>query len=126
MEGCDVLLAQSLTFNAVDYARELGFSPNADFHESLLGPRPEVLLATPWSRPEKPIYVSGPDDDALRIMAQLQRATGGNFEHGDPFEELAELGAAEDFELLDEDVDEDAEDEGSEGSDPARRVTSRA
>jgi len=27
-----------------DYARELGFAPSADFHQALVGPRPEALL----------------------------------------------------------------------------------
>jgi hypothetical protein len=105
MEECDVLLAQSLTFNALDYARGLGFSPNADFHEALLGPRPDVLLKTPWCHPERPIYISGPDDDALRIVAQLGHATGGNFEHPDPFGDPAALQGT--VELFDEDSDEE-------------------
>jgi hypothetical protein len=127
LEECEVLLAQSLIFNAVDYAKGLGFSPHADFHEALIGPRPEVLLATPWSRPERPIYVSGPDDDVFRIVAQLRHATGGDFEHSDPFEGPAALDVADAFDLLedglDEEGEEDEEDEGSEGREAVRRTS---
>lgn len=116
MEECEVLLAQSLTFNALDYARGLGFPPNADFHEVVLGPRPDVLLETPWCRPERPIYMNGPDDDVLRILAQLRRVTDGNFAHADPFGGLAQLSG---FRLLDEDPDEeDTEDQGSDVTGP--------
>lgn len=112
MEDCDVLLAQSLAFNAVDYARGLGFAPNEDFHEALLGPRPDVLLETPWCRPERPIYVSGPDDDVLRIVAQLRRVTGDKFEHTRLLAPPAPFGAFELPEGLDD--EQDPEDEDSE------------
>lgn len=38
IEECDALVAQSLIFHALDYARELGFAPSADFHEALVVP----------------------------------------------------------------------------------------
>jgi len=99
MEKCEPLLAQSLVFHALDYARELGFTPNADFHESLLGPRPETLLETPWRRAERPLYISGPDDNVGRIMAQLQRAAGASVMLADPLEIVAQL---EDGEVLED------------------------
>jgi hypothetical protein len=102
MEECESLLAQSLIFHALDYARSLGFAPNPDFHEALVGPRPAVLLDTPWHRPKRPIYVSGPDDDVSRIIAQLQLKTADDFVYTDPLVELAALEPAERLALLEE------------------------
>ena len=76
LEACEPLVAQSLIFHAVDYARSLGFSPDPDVPLTVLGPRPEVLLDTPLCRPERPIFVSGPYDDAMRVFAVLDRAVG--------------------------------------------------
>ncbi len=80
MEECEVLLAQSVAFHALDYAAKLGFAPNPDFHEALLGPRPDELMLTPWASPERPIYVSGPDDNVPLVLAQLEKAVGQIYE----------------------------------------------
>lgn len=82
MEDCDTLRAQSIVFHAVEYAAKLGFTPNADFHEALVGPRPTELLATPWASLERPLYVPGPDDNVPLILLQLRKAVGQNFELG--------------------------------------------
>lgn len=80
MEACELLVAQSVVYHALDYARSLGFQPNRDFAEPLFGPRPDALLMTPHARPERPIYVSGPDDDVELILAQLNKVVGpGNY-----------------------------------------------
>jgi hypothetical protein len=70
-------LARELVLGAVDYARGLGFSPHPDF-EACRG----YLGA--WTGPSaigfgwhgRPLFVEGPDDDALRIIGVLQRAVG--------------------------------------------------
>jgi hypothetical protein len=81
MEPCDVLIAQSVLYHAIDYARSLGFEPHRDFPEPIFGPRPEALLDTPFARPARPIYVSGPDDDVRRVLARLEAAVGpGGFD----------------------------------------------
>jgi len=81
MDPCDVLVAQSIVYHALDYARSLGFSPHPDFHEAMFGPRPEVLIDTPFARPDRPIYVMGSRDNPAPILAQLKRAVGrGNFD----------------------------------------------
>jgi hypothetical protein len=81
MEECPPLVAQSLVFHAVDYARRLGFEPHRDFVESLYGPRPAQLLPTPWHAEERPIYLSGPRDDAQRVLSRLDAAVGaGNYD----------------------------------------------
>lgn len=82
MEDCDTLFAQSMTFHAVEYAAKLGFAPNADFHEVLVGPRPAELLTTPWASLERPLYVPGPDDDLALVLLQLRKAVGEAFEVG--------------------------------------------
>lgn len=82
MEECDALLAQSMVFHAVEYAARLGFAPNEDFHEALVGPRPTELLATPWASPEQPLYVPGPDDNAPLVVLQLRKAVGDSFQLG--------------------------------------------
>lgn len=76
MEECEPLVVQSIVFHAVDFARRLGFEPTRDYSETMFGPRPAQLLATPWSAPAKPIYISGPNDDPQRVMRQLDRAVG--------------------------------------------------
>jgi hypothetical protein len=81
-DQCDLLLTQSVVYHAIDYARSLGFEPHRDFPEPLFGPRPERLLDTPLAMPSRPIYISGPSDDAARILAHLRRAAGeGNFHY---------------------------------------------
>jgi len=97
MEECEVLLAQSVAFHAIDYAAKLGFAPNPDFHEALLGPRPDELMPTPWASPERPIYLSGPDDNVPLVLAQLEKATGESYESSGLNEALA-LAAAIDTE----------------------------
>jgi hypothetical protein len=81
MEPCEPLVAQSIVFHAIDYARKLGFEPHHDFHEALFGPRPDALLETPWHAAERPCFILGPHDDARRILARLNEAVGaGNFD----------------------------------------------
>lgn len=41
MSPCELLVAQSVVYHAIDYARSLGFEPHRDFHPALLGKRPE-------------------------------------------------------------------------------------
>lgn len=104
MEECDALFAQSMVFHAVEYAAKLGFAPNADFHEALLGPRPAELPATPWASPERPMYVPGPDDNLPLVVLQLRKAVGENFQ-------LGGLRVADDDESDDDESDDDEQDE---------------
>jgi hypothetical protein len=76
MEKCEALVAQSIVFHALDYARALGFEPHEDFEPALFGPRPETLLETPWCRHDRPIFLSGPRDDTRAVLARLERAVG--------------------------------------------------
>jgi len=100
MEECEPLFAQSVVFHALDYARSLGFSPHEDFVEELFGPRPEILVDTPWSKPSCPIYITGPRDDSRRILTRLTLAVGvDGFEYFDQ----RQLDDEEDEELQDDD-----------------------
>ncbi len=105
---------RSVVFHAIDYAAALGFSPHPDFPAALFGPRPEVLLETPWCRAPKPIYISGPDDDVRAITAKLAARVGP-----DGYELVAGGGRSYDdrydAELDDEEGDEEVDDEGEDG-----------
>jgi hypothetical protein len=81
MLPCDRLLAQSIVYHALDYARSLGFEPPQGFYEPLFGPRPPALLDTPFARPMRPIYVSGPHDDVAKVLGQLNHAVGAGGFH---------------------------------------------
>ena len=83
-EICPVDLAHTIIFGGIDYARQFGFQPHKDFKlsrhilqdRSLVVPRADVE----FGRDGKPLYVSGPHDDAMKIMRQLQAAAGeGNY-----------------------------------------------
>jgi hypothetical protein len=78
-------LAQHLVLGAAEYARGLGFEPaaQADFADTRghLGSR-EGPSAIRFGRHGKPFYISGPHDDASRVVRQLERSIGaGNFEY---------------------------------------------
>lgn len=80
-EASEPLVVQSLVFNAIDYARRLGFEPHPDFPAELFGPRPPELQKTPWHAAARPFCVASPDDDVVRIRARLTAAVGeGNFD----------------------------------------------
>lgn len=111
MEKCDALLAQSIVFNALDYSRALGFEPHEDFEPALFGPRPEALLDTPWSKHERPIYISGPRDDARAIVARLVKAVGPD---GFDFHDASQFQDDPDDEDWDDDEGEDWDDDEEE------------
>ncbi|MCK6590109.1 MAG: hypothetical protein L6Q76_21270 [Polyangiaceae bacterium] len=111
MEECDLLVAQSVLYHAIDFAHSLGFAPHHDFPEPLFGPRPEELLDTPYARPSRPIYASGPDDDAIKIIRQLRWAVGTAFSFS--LGPAGHLLTGEHLALNDQDDHED--DEGEEG-----------
>ena len=75
-------LAQNLVYGAVDFARSLGLEPAAEFEDvkghlgSWCGPS-----SIGFGLDGKPFYVSGPYDDADRILHQLERAAGRDHFH---------------------------------------------
>ncbi len=124
MEPCEPLIAQSVVYHALDYARRLGFAPDPDFPELLFGPRPAELADTPWHAPARPIYVRGPRDDVQGIVAQLVTAVGAD---GFTYVDDIGLGDTSDLDLdevtlaalaeAEEDDDEDEEDEDEDEED---------
>jgi hypothetical protein len=75
-------LARHLVFGAADYARGLGFEPHPDFGRgaALLGAWTEGSSDVTFGMDGKPMYLSGPHDDARRIVATLRATVGdGNF-----------------------------------------------
>jgi hypothetical protein len=82
VEEVSVLEAQSVVFQAIDYARTLGFAPHRDFPGSVFGPRPETLLETPLARPERPVFIPGPHDDVARVLGTIEATTGVRPAHG--------------------------------------------
>lgn len=108
MLACEPIVAQSVVFHAIDYARTLGFEPHPDFPEALFGPRPETLLETAWCAPDKPFYISGPNDDVAAIMSRLDQAVGA-----DGFKSFRPMALADELEDPDDEVefvdDEDVE-----------------
>jgi len=107
MSPCSPLVAQSIVFHAIDYARSLGFEPHRDFPARLFGDRTAELLDTPWHAPERPFYINGPHDDSRAILRRLQSAVGdGGFDRVQL--SRRELG---DDELEDDDLEDDADSE---------------
>jgi hypothetical protein len=98
------LFAQSVIYHALDYANKLGFSPNRDFHEALVGPRPETLIATPWHNLDRPLYVRGAD--YFRNIARLRQAVGNDFEAVD-FSRLPKGDTPRQLDDTDGDLDDD-------------------
>jgi hypothetical protein len=81
MVSCELAVAQSVVYNAVDYAKSLGFEPHEDFPDALFGPRPATLLDTPLAHPARPYWVRGPDDDVDEILGTLDESVGeGNYD----------------------------------------------
>ena len=74
-------LGRQIVYGAIGYARELGFEPHPDFEQA-------AGYLEPWDGhcdltfglDGKPTYISGPYDDAERVMRRLHRSVGaGNY-----------------------------------------------
>lgn len=75
-------LGQQVVHGAIGYARELGFEPHPDFGAAAgyLGPWDGKCELT-FGRDGKPMYISGPYDDADKIIRKLRRKLGdGNYD----------------------------------------------
>ncbi len=83
-------LARHLVWGAVDYARELGFSPHPDFQPTCghLGTWQETSDIT-FGRDGVPFFVQGPYDNPAAVTRTLNQSVGdGNFHF------IASVGAA--------------------------------
>jgi len=71
-------LAAKIVHEGIAYARSLGFEPHPDFARTLPmlhGAHPENCTErVPLGGPDgKPLFIQGPDDDAVRILDRLER-----------------------------------------------------
>jgi len=85
LETCPIDLAHTIVYGGIDFAGQFGFQPHRDFKLSrhLLEDREGLVLRgdVEFGKDGRPVYVSGPDDDVRRIVAQLQASAGeGNFD----------------------------------------------
>jgi hypothetical protein len=75
-------LGRQIVYGAIGYAGELGFEPHADFEPAAgyLGAWDGKCELT-FGRDGKPMYISGPHDDADKIIRKLHRDLGdGNYD----------------------------------------------
>jgi hypothetical protein len=75
--------AQQIVHGGIAYARTLGFEPAPDFPEAArhLGTPPPGLPEIGFGRDGKPFYISGPYDDARRIVRTLEETCGADNYH---------------------------------------------
>jgi hypothetical protein len=83
---CELNFAHNLIYGAIDYADELGFSPNKDFRitEHLLDSDliDDGIDELVFGRDGKPFFIAGPYDDIKRITGILERNVGvGNYDY---------------------------------------------
>ena len=84
--ACPLDLAHTIIYGAIDYARQFGFEPHKDFKLSrhILQERDDFTWRedVEFGRDGMPLFVSGPHDNANRIIRQLQATAGeGNFHY---------------------------------------------
>ena len=85
-EACPLELAHQMIYASIEYAAQFGFTPEKDFALSqyLLAPRGELEepYQLTFGRDGKPFFVSGPRDNAARIVKQLEKTAGpGNYDY---------------------------------------------
>ncbi len=114
MVKCDLDLAAKVVEEAINYAVSLGFKPHRDSIDArkfLAGANPQHCNETVPLGGEngKPLYITGPYDDPVRIIRTLERSVGaGNF---DVVVIMGGEGFDDDFD--DDDFDESDEDSAS-------------
>lgn len=119
MVETDLNVAAKVVREAIEYARQLGFSPHRDYYDVaplLEGADPDAApVEVPLGKDGKPFFVAGPYDNVPRIMAQLTKAVGppDNFHYLVPVELPGNI---EDELEGDEDEDEDGGEGGGAAS----------
>jgi len=83
LQECSTQLAHSVIYKAIDYARELGFSPHHDFEQTkyVLELSKNIKLSRiKCGYKGKPHFIPGPDDDVDYILQTLDNNVGpGNY-----------------------------------------------
>ena len=78
-------LAHNIIFGAIEYAKNLGFSPYKDweFSQFMLEPKSSLSvekIAVEFGKDGKPFFISGPYDKVDSVISKLEKAVGeGNF-----------------------------------------------
>ena len=85
-KDCPVELAHQMIYASIDYAAQFGFQPEKDFalNQYILEPRGELEepYKITFGKDGKPLYIAGPNDNATRIIRQLEKTAGpGNFDY---------------------------------------------
>lgn len=85
-EKCKPELAHQMIYQAIDYADQFGFQPEADFAltQHILVPRGELEepYTLTFGRDGKPFFIAGPHDNPARILRQLEKTAGpGNYDY---------------------------------------------
>ena len=83
---CPVALAHRIIYGGIDFATRFGFRPDSDFKLSqyVLEDRESIEPAedVEFGKDGRPFFVSGPNDDVERIIAQLDAQVGpGNYNY---------------------------------------------
>src|SRR6266567_6369077 len=84
--ACPPELAHQMIYASIEYAAQFGFKPEKDFAltQYLLAPRGELEepYQLTFGKNGKPFFVSGPRDNATRILKQLEKTAGpGNYDY---------------------------------------------
>ncbi len=107
---CEPQLAYSIVYGAVQYAKDLGFSPHRDFLVTQYVLDPTVpMLDIEFGKDGRPLYIEGPNDNGKAIIRKLTEAVGI-----DNFEYIADLTSLGINPYGDDDEDEDDEDDDDE------------
>lgn len=85
-KDCSPELAHQMIYASIEYAGQFGFQPEKDFalNQYILEPRgvldePHKLI---FGSNGKPLFIAGPNDNATRIIRQLEKTAGpGNFDY---------------------------------------------
>jgi hypothetical protein len=111
-EPISYVMAHNIIYAALEFAEEFGFKPHKNFSSvtrfMLEEDNDDIeLIDIECGKDGKPFFISGPDDDVLRINAtfkQLERTAGvGNFE-------FLSLAADEEYDPYSDDEDDQEED----------------
>ncbi len=116
LEPCHPPLGARIIQAGLQYATELGFSPDPDFERvrGILGDLDPALCRQPveCGKDGKPLYVAGPRDDFEGVLRQLRQAVGpGGYHYVAPVEMLDGI----DVDLLRGPEDEGESDRDDEG-----------
>ena len=102
--NCDFTLAQNVIYGAMEYAEDLGFKPHPDFGlaKYMLEDIEDIeYMEIEFGKNGMPLFIQGPDDKSLHIIATLDKNVGaGNYHYirhlDDEFDEDDEFDPRED------------------------------